>query len=512
MNYADNFLLSHRLLEENGFLQHIYGALSSMDLSAAVLGALQGMCITRSLPYIPKTEKNVALSSICRNEGNDHFNSECYQKALECYNKALLFAPKGSMELILAISNRSALLFKLKAYSASFHDIETCLKLGCSGGLLEKLKKRKVSCTNMIASEMYKTFSLVHGFPEEFFKFNEKKHPEIPCLSADVDIISISGEKRVAASKDIEIGTVVVVETAFATCSARDKSQVACYFCQKMSFNLIPCDNCCYALFCSTECQKRCVSEYHDIECQIMSVLEALSEGSKFRLIIKTVFKLIKKCKTWSKLIEESNIGANVRLNTSSLGQIYNVENYSSMLCFNENYHFVHGILYNHSFMYAIVIHYLEKISGFFPATPRDLEAKKCFAELCMRLGMMYPYVTEMNSTAENFSDMQIRSDNAPSHFGLFALTGKLNHSCDPNVVVIGLNNRVALVAVKPIKKMTEITISKILQDRGHFKDNCYALSKLEELVNTAEHIKIYGEFRSQLGLFQYAATLNSMI
>lgn len=41
-----------------------------------------------------------------------------------------------------------------------------------------------------------------------------------------------------------------------------------------------------------------------------------------------------------------------------------------------------------------------------------------------------------------------------------FSFTGKLKHCCDANLDVLGLNNKVALIALKSIKTGDELTIS----------------------------------------------------
>ncbi|XP_073954982.1 SET and MYND domain-containing protein 4-like [Choristoneura fumiferana] len=510
MYYSENVMVNTHVLEKKGLLDEVYNALSAMDMSAAVLAVLGGMRQVGSLLIIHKTVKNTDLSRKFRTVGNEHNTSQRYLNALECYNKALLHAPLDSTELLHAYSNRSQLLFKLKAYTAAFKDIQTCFKLQCEGDLLKKLKKRKNECVKMMWEEKFKHDQFIKGFPEEFFKTNQKKHPDIPCLSADVEIVSESGERTVTAAKDITVGSVIALETAFTTYSSNNKGPVSCYYCQKLTLNLIPCDNCCFALFCDKECRKRCVNEYHEIECQIMDVLQLLNMGHRFNLTIKTVLKLKSKCKQWSKLIEESNnIGAS-RIKTSSVNQMYDVNQYSSILCFKEDRPFVFGHLFNNCFAYATVIHYLENISGFFPESPTDrLEAMKCIAKLCMTLDVMCPFITEIYDTVLNISTQELWTLNKRGHFGWFSFVGKLKHSCDPNVIIFGLNNRVALVAVKPIKKMTEITVSYV----DHYYNQAYGerLKRATKLYQSTLNVCKCRVCEESWGIILHDKAMNSM-
>lgn len=459
MNF-ENTIDLNEVLRSRSFLEDVYEALKTVDMAGGVLNALKTLRISKTLPDIAKNEKNKERSSSYRNKGNTFYINRQFQLAFKCYNKALLYAPKNSLELVQAYSNRSALYLQLKAYTASLKDIETCLKLNCTEELQIKLAKRELQCQTMLRHDIVKRNIFKNFFSDKFFNFKSERHPDIPCLSSDVHVDYERGETKMVTVRDVAVGTVLAIETAFATFSFDDKAYTACYYCQKSALNLYPCDNCCYALFCSEKCEKLCLNEYHNIECKIMNVLNSVNVGNKFRLAMKTVLKLKSRYIQWNVLIEECrNIGAN-RMKTGSLSEIYDVEKNSSMLSFNGKQHFIHGVLYNSCFSVATIIHYLEKLTGFFPAEPEEcLEAQKCFAKLFISLELLWPSNTEIENAAERLpgSDLTI---SFPSHYGWFALASKVRHVCEPNVVVIGLDNRVALVAIEPIKKDTELKIS----------------------------------------------------
>ncbi|XP_073961305.1 uncharacterized protein isoform X1 [Choristoneura fumiferana] len=464
-------------LNEGGALDDVYEACRTLDMAGAVIAALRVLHDTGNLPEIENKQKNEDLASLYRNKGLLYFHKrKLCRRALEWYNRALLRAPDGSRNLMLAYYNRSELSFYVGAYAESLKDIETCIQFQCekelavffrTTGLLEKLTTMKEKCEEKILNNEDKVVVHKNSFSEQFFKIKGQIHPEIPCLSADIDIVHESGKMKAVATKDIPVGTVLLVETAYATCSTQEKSLVTCYYCQKMAFHLTPCDNCCYALFCGKKCKELCLNEYHLIECQIMDLLQEIDNGGRFRLAIKTVLKLKTQCEQWSTLIKESeNIGAN-RLKNSSLKELYDVNNYSSMLSFNSDRHFIYGSLYNSSFVYALVIYYLQKISGFFPVKQKDcLQAKKCLAKLFMTLELMWPSVTQIYNNAadplvNNGSpfNKDVPAD-LPYHYGLLSFTSKLRHDCEPNVFLVGLDNQVCMFAIQPIKDMSELKVS----------------------------------------------------
>ncbi|XP_063386666.1 SET and MYND domain-containing protein 4-like [Cydia fagiglandana] len=569
-----NPMLYNEILLRKGLLGDIYKAVNNLD-GSAVLEAYKVLSITKGFPRMHSHIKSNDKSCVFRSHGNDYYQEENYQMALEMYNKALLFAPKGSIEMLHAYGNRSALLFHLNAYSACLKDIETCRKLGCTGDLAKKLNKRYEQCMESMWKENLKDNILLCSWAQEYFKFDVKKHPDISCLCADVDIVSEDGEQKIVATKDLKIGTVVAIDTAFVTHSLPDKCLVSCHYCQKTTFNLMPCDNCCVALFCSLQCKERCLNEYHNIECQIMDILLTIDAGHKFRLAIKTFLKLKSLCKDWTTLIKEANNIGTSRLNESSLSEIYNIENYSSILCFKEDRRFVFGTLYNSAFIYASVLHRLEKVLGFFPQSKSEgLEAKKCFGKLCLTLQLNCP-ATELVTSAEELTVGQIVTD-MPAHFGWFPFAGKLKHCCEANLLALGLDDRLALIAVRPIKKASELTVSyvghwyenlyedqrrlKLYQnilnvctcrvcaqgwdihsfrrrdldaklkkaysswdnmrknhvmpqrDPSYFRETCRTLSLFDDLPNTKEHYAVFRELRTQLSLAQFAATNNIMI
>lgn len=456
-------------LNNRGVLDDVYEACRTVDMAGAVIAALKVLQDTGNLLEIEYKNKNEDLAATERNSGLRQFHKRnIYRTALEYYNKALLQAPSGSINHVLTYHNRSAVLLKAGVYADSLEDIETCLKFQFEKnmphffrdtGLLRQLTTMKIKCEREIKSAGI-SVSLP---PEDICRIKGNIHPEIPCLSADIDIVNESGRLKAVAIKDIPVGTLLLVETAYVTCSNEAKSILACYYCQKMSFHLIPCNNCCYALFCSKKCEELCLNEYHRIECQIMDLLQKIDIGGRFRLAIKTVLKLKNQCKQWSTLIKESeNIGAN-RLTNSSTKEIYDVNNYSSMLSFNSNRHFIHGPLFNSCFIYAIVIYYLHKISGFFPVKQNDcLQAKRCLAKLFMTLELMWPSITEINTPAMKLEDPNYQGDvsDYPYHYGLLAFTSKLKHNCEPNVLLVGKDNQVYMFAIHPIKNMTELKIS----------------------------------------------------
>lgn len=66
-----------------------------------------------------KERKNLETSMFYKTEGNKEFQSKNYNTSLKLYTKSAIYAPSGSLDLPVAIANRSASLFYLERWQVS---------------------------------------------------------------------------------------------------------------------------------------------------------------------------------------------------------------------------------------------------------------------------------------------------------------------------------------------------------------------------------------------------------
>ncbi|XP_049876339.1 SET and MYND domain-containing protein 4-like isoform X1 [Pectinophora gossypiella] len=457
----------HEFLTHHGFIDDIYKAMNKSDLAEPVMTVLNILTKTNSLPPLLKEPKSESKSTAFRNEGNQAYGSKKYQRALICYNKALLYAPKNSRAMKLAYSNRSALLLKVKSFSACLSDIETCFSMGCPLEIIEKLRKRKDEARSYLWVERLAKDARSTVFTKEYFKCNMKRNPQIPCATTNVGIILEDQVPKVVATTDIKVGVVLAVETAFVSQNDPQNAVFSCYYCHKMSLNLKPCDGCNIALFCNENCRENCMREYHSIECQIIEVLDALYSGSMLRMAVKAVLKMKNMSKSWSDFIAASHTTGMNRLKTSSINEIYDSNYKYSLLNIKDERHFLHGPLYNACFNCASIVHYLEKVSCFLPQPADERKsALQALARMLMFLTLYSTHTQVIMVVAVNEVEKTEFHDIA--NYGWFSFIGKLRNSCNPNVLAVGLNKKTALLAIAPIKRGTELTISYV----GHWLDN----------------------------------------
>ncbi|CAH2093207.1 unnamed protein product [Euphydryas editha] len=448
----------HHFLSTNNHIDEIYDAMHKDDLSEIVITAMKVLKTTNNLPPLNNIEKSDQISEKHRNYGNILYKNNDYKLAFLVYNKAILTAPKNSRQLKLAISNRSALLYKLKAYKACLRDIDTCFEMGCPDDIIVKLKKRREDVISLIGNEDFK-LECLHSCVEKFINFNIKRHPLVPCASTHVEFTGSASHKIVAA-RDIKPGSVVSCEEAYICSTDNNNTLTACYYCQKHALHLIPCENCCYAMFCDNICKDTCYHEYHKWECPIMEAIKFNCQSPMANLMIKVVLKMRSKCMSWKELIDASYSTGLDRMRTSSIGEIYNGNNLFSVLNVRNDKPFVYGALYNASFICAGLLHYLDEIPSFYPRDSNEKQkAMRALGRIMLFLSVyqtptpLFQHITNP-TTNETYSVCNV------VNFGIFPLTGKLKKSCKPNLLVLNKNNELISIALRTIKSGEELTIS----------------------------------------------------
>lgn len=442
-------------LSRSNHTDEIYKALGKEDLSEIVIAALDVLRKTHQLPTRIPDIKNELISTEHRKKGNIALERGKYQIALMCYNQALLTAPKNSRAMILAISNRSALFLKLKAYKACLKDIDTCFSMDCPSEIIGKLTKRKRD-----ASVLTKENELDVIFTAFARKHTEctPNNSEIPCATSDIKAVG-SIIPKIVASNDIKIGTVICCERAYVSYTDPYNSLYSCHFCQKMTLNLIPCEGCSSALFCDEECKSKCFDEYHKYECTIMNLIKDISFGPMPNLMIKAALKMRAKCKSWRELIDASyNMGIE-RIKSSSIQEIFDVDSIFSVLNQMDDKPFIYGVKYDACFVCASFIHYLDEIPSFFP---KDIDGKKqamCALGRIMMFLSLYIVPWKVDQAVTNLKIQHCDYHEKPN-VALFSFIGKLKNSCTPNVAAVYNNNKMSLIALESIKTGEELTIS----------------------------------------------------
>jgi SET and MYND domain-containing protein 4 len=297
-------------------------------------------------------------------------------------------------------------------------------------------------------------------FNEDFFNLNGKRNAEIPCASTDIAIVNKPNFPIVVAANDIKVGTVLCVEKEYVGTTHMSLSLSACFYCHKLNLNLIPCDGCNVALFCNATCKSLCMEDYHEIECKIIDIVFYISQFHPDIITsIRACIKMQKEFKSWSDFSDASRCVGLERVKRSTINEIFNDSNKLSLLNYRDDCPFIHGRMYNVSFYCAVIIHYLIKTNTYFPKNVVEcVAAIHSFSRVLMYLILNYPDV-KVALTTVALEQRQTTYYHAVNST-ILPFIGKLKHSCKPNVVIVNLLNKAALITVDPIESGQELKIS----------------------------------------------------
>ncbi|CAH2984269.1 unnamed protein product [Chilo suppressalis] len=456
------------------FLQdkRIYNAIENDDLSEVVI-VIMNLFKENNILFQASEQKSEVTSNHHRSAGNAAYLKADYRATLEHYNKALLCAPKGSSALALAYSNRSALLLTLKLYQECLTDIERCLDLDCPPGVVAKLMKRKRDAEANINLNDNFTEHVMTKLCTELLALKSPRNPDIPCASTDINVVVDSGMPKVVTTKAVTIGTVLAIEQAYISTENAAYKLISCHYCQNVNTNMIPCDNCCTALFCNDTCKKKCIAEYHSVVCKLSMAIETSPE--EMLSYVKAAIKLRNSFNSWEEFNEVSLLLGPDRIKISEPSQIYNGEIKFSILNVSKERHFTHGRIYNCAMAFAQIICCIVQKGSFFPDKSDDkINAIRSFSRVLMHIGMNASVIDVLSCV----SIMSLKGrELGLTCKGIYPLIGKLRHSCNPNVLAIGLNNRIALLALQPMPQGTELNISYA----GHWLD--YTVNFRQEML-----------------------------
>ncbi|XP_047032406.1 SET and MYND domain-containing protein 4-like [Helicoverpa zea] len=438
---------------QNSPLDSVYKALHNKDLAKSVAAAVDVLRMTNNFVKIDNKGKQSQAAIEHGVEGKKAFCEGDFQLALVKYNMAIMRAPSNSEAMRLAYYSRAELLLKAKQFKACVKDVETCLALSCPETLATKLREMRAAASQFTWLEEFAVRHAATPFTEHYFKLKGDSHPDIPCAISDVEVIVESGQVKIVAARDIPVGTLVALETAFVAAEHIMNHVTSCHYCLKMSFNLIPCDGCSAAFFCDKTCKEKSMREGHNIACKIMDVII-----DDVKLPVKAVLKIRQLCDSWEEFIIASYDLGTDRMKNATIADIFGSDKFSLL---NSNYdtHFKYGALFNRSMYFANIIHYLDMKTSFFPTAP---EKKKAAIDAVSRMLMhlsVYCTPVQLQYCTSMCVEGRVSLHNHPNK-GYFPFMSKLAHSCVPNLYVAGLRNSAALVSVMPIKKGEELTIS----------------------------------------------------
>ncbi|CAH4030118.1 unnamed protein product [Pieris brassicae] len=416
-------------------------------------------------PNTLEVSKDDNASTHFRNLGNQCYTKKDLYKAWQYYNLSLMYAPSDSISFCLALSNRSAVFFELSKFKGCLRDIDLCFSYKYSEQIKDKLIKRKELCIEALCK-----IKKEEDDPEiqDILSFKGLKSEQYIGANLKLNVVSSKEMGRhVVAKQDIQVGEILVEEEPYTQIISGNQMLFACNHCLSTQINLIPCKDCCFALYCSEECRTNSWKEYHYVECPLMPTLIDMSFTKLELLALRIVIKARSEHDDWNslyKIIEdaESNVDTEYHGHVKVGDKwIYDSKYYTSIhtLATNFDKRSVSDI-FQKSVTAAVFLKFLLDKTDFLNADSDEEknEICRCVAGLLLLHIMTVP--TNMHGltvTTDNGEGKYVSEINVSS--GAYAFHSLFNHSCAPNVVRFTKRgtSKMKLVALRPIKKGMQI-------------------------------------------------------
>lgn len=391
-----------------------------------------------------KPVKNEDESLEKRMEGNKYFGQGRWIDALESYNDSLCLAKKGSENISLTYANRSACFFKMRRHDECLNDIELAKKAGYPDTLMHKIDQRKIDCLKAIENGDSLSESLRT-------KLSLEPDEKFPCMA---NVLKIErgddGEYSVVAAEDIDIGETVVVEKVFHVYLYELQAQ-KCNICLKSYTNLVPCNRCSAAMFCSDECRTNVL---HSYECGLK-----YSENSQLNgTIMNDARGVLMAISMFSNVDEMMDfVKQTIQSDSKELPDSLSDDKskYRAFLKLPIN----DGIIDSEQFV--CLIFEINKLLQKIPKIDSMFNTKK-YRRFLMHLIGQHIQIVENNSVQGCVRSMSGSNKGQMvtwyNHIGLIEKYFK--HSCAPNVVTGEGDGNHVFITVRPIKKGEQLSFS----------------------------------------------------
>uniref|UniRef100_A0A1L8DC02 SET domain-containing protein n=1 Tax=Nyssomyia neivai TaxID=330878 RepID=A0A1L8DC02_9DIPT len=204
-----------------------------------------------------------------RKLGNKYFLSHDphdYVEALKEYNKSACFALSTEHKST-AISNRSAVLFKMEMFPECIESIRLAREFSLPERLKDKLEHREQMCREKLRNEPPEDVLV----PMIDLPVNEKIPYIAKCLALRENK---KFGRHIIAEEEIPAGTIIALDKPYCQVIVNSHKYIRCTTCLlQVPHLLIPCDTCTQAMFCSMACKEKALKEFHAIECAVSGSL-----------------------------------------------------------------------------------------------------------------------------------------------------------------------------------------------------------------------------------------------
>lgn len=208
-------------------------------------------------------EKEIEYAQQLKNQASRMFDEENYVEALLHYNRSLSFSDLNNA--LVPYGNKASIYLLLELYNNCFKNIARARRIDRRGFHKEKLDELEVESL----VECLKTFDDPKPEPNGFFSLSFPPNPRLPFAA---NILELKTDEKygrhIVTSAHLEAGDIVAVTPNFTTYINPDSRFHHCSFClQNANLDLIPCEHCPKAMYCSRACMENDEKWLHPIDC-----------------------------------------------------------------------------------------------------------------------------------------------------------------------------------------------------------------------------------------------------
>ncbi|CAK9830542.1 SET and MYND domain-containing protein 4 [Anthophora retusa] len=442
--------------------------------------------------YDKRESKSIAKAQTFKSMGNKEFQATNYIKSIHCYTKCSQHAPATSTELSIAIANRSASLFYLNRYDDCIKDIELAIKLNYPKKLHYKLYLRAMQCylklgkQHLTEKTLFKIHEIIHDpdYIAPSMKDNiEKKINEVLLTKACTqnvtenvkDMLQLKSQlgfkeninfphasititkkyneevgRYVVANRFIKKGDILFLEkpVSFVLLNHNSLNEL-CQNCNCSNRDIpIPCPTCLNTFYCNENCLTEAWSSYHCWECP----------GSQMKLwkeigIGYLALKVLLTCTTTIDVIKFNEI-QNLVTNFDKVS-MDNLTVYGITAIMLTTYLLEYTNFFKtNNLEECLVNKFLDNSfnSNFNILTDND---KQLYVS-----SLLLRYILQLIGnghaiTKSSTNDSSMNQDIVAT--GIYPSASMMNHSCDPNIINIFVDQYLIVRASRDIKKHEEV-------------------------------------------------------
>lgn len=481
--------------------------------------------------------KDRVEANVLREKGNQLFKAKNYLAALKTYTQSILLAPDDCDLLPLVYNNRSTSSFYLKHYALCLQDIElaflhnyppaSCYRLFVRKGkcmfylnhreeavksfqqslvVLERSELDEESRKNTV-SEIQTFLGLCEGISSSASSLSTNSYncchsgipelaspasTEVPCMSEDLEIrLDSFGGRGIFAKRDIDIGTVLIIETPFSSFLLKEFNSTHCHYCCNRVFLALPCRQCSAVVFCSVNCRHAAWEKFHWAECRVLGNIQdsqgALSLLASRMILTAGLDELVK----FRDILDNGQVDRTAGFDDDG---VYNSENYAtSYSLVNHADKRPFNDLFNRTISAIFFLTNLELVGFFSGGINLNAASEDSDKNLEQALNLRYLVgghilrnIMMLPCNAHEVSEFSLNVTDPPMSVtleiggGVYPVLSLLNHSCDPSVVRHSYGNICVVRSIRGIRSGEEL------------KDNYGAIYATHDLSARVEKLSQY--------------------